>query len=93
MNIRMNSKPSRLTYRSHEMPALLGVGRQTYYSWLDQESPQHDPTFPKPIQLGGLGARAKGHLASEIEEWLASRPRAFLLADDDEPATVQRGVR
>lgn len=66
--ISMSTKPFRLAYRSHELPALLGVGRQTYYSWLDQDSPQHDPSFPRPIQLGGLGARAKGHLAIEIDE-------------------------
>ena len=86
----MSTKPFRLAYRSHEMPALLGVGRQTYYSWLDQDSPQHDPTFPRRIQLGGLGARAKGHLAIEIDEWLASRPRTLMVADDDEPAAAQR---
>ncbi len=62
-----------LTYRGSEVDSLLGISKSTRYTWQDPKSPQYDPTWPVPIKLS---ARSTGYLVSEIEAWLASRPRA-----------------
>ena len=38
-----------------------------------QKQAQTDPTFPKPVQLS---IRRVGWLTSELDEWLATRPRS-----------------
>lgn len=62
-----------LTYRGSEVDLLLGISKSTRYTWQDPKSPQYDPTWPVPVKLS---ARSTGYLVSEIEAWLASRPRA-----------------
>ena len=32
--------------------------------------------FPPPLRLGGDNSRAVGWLRSEVDDWIASRPRA-----------------
>ena len=32
-------------------------------------------SFPQPISLGGPGSRSTGWYASEVKDWLDSRPR------------------
>lgn len=38
-----------------------------------QQQAQTDPTFPKPVQLS---TRRVGWLTSELDAWLATRPRS-----------------
>lgn len=56
-----------------EIDAWLGVGKSTRHSWQDPKSPYYDPTWPLPIKLG---ARKTMYITSEVENWLASRPRS-----------------
>ncbi len=62
-----------LTYRGREVDALLGISKSSRYNWQDPKSPQYDPTWPLPIKLS---ARSTGYRVTEIEAWLAARPRA-----------------
>ena len=43
---------------------------------LFQQQAQKDPAFPKPVQLT---ARRVGWLVSDLDAWLASRPRSSCL--------------
>lgn len=70
-----------LTYRGSEVDALLGISKSTRYARQDPKSPQYDATWPLPIKLS---ARSTGYLVSEIEEWLASRPRTRVVQLDGE---------
>lgn len=70
-----------LTYRGKEVDAMFGTSRSARYSWQDPKSPQYDPTWPLPIKLS---ARSTGYLVSELEAWLASRPRARVVANEEE---------
>jgi prophage regulatory protein len=45
----------------------ISLSRSTIYDKLDPKSERHDPTFPKPVSLGG---RAVGWIESEIQQWL-----------------------
>jgi prophage regulatory protein len=58
--------------RLPDVRKIVGLGRSSIYARLDPKSPYHDPTFPRPIILGG---RARGWLVKELEEWLTARPR------------------
>ncbi|MGX2041851.1 helix-turn-helix transcriptional regulator [Methylocaldum sp. MU1018] len=56
--------------RLTEVMARTGLGRSTLYDKWNAKSPRHDPTFPKPIPLGG---RAVGVLESELNDWIAAQ--------------------
>lgn len=51
---------------------MLGIGDTMLNEKLNPKSKYHDPSFPKPIALGG---RSVGFYRHELEAWLASRPR------------------
>jgi prophage regulatory protein len=53
--------------RRPDVEKLTGLSRSTIYSMISEGA------FPRPIRLG---KRAVGWPASEIEEWLQSRPSA-----------------
>ena len=53
--------------RRKQVEAYTGLSRSTIYQRISEG------TFPRPISLG---ARAVGWKASEVHEWLASRPLA-----------------
>ena len=69
-------KPPKLVLilRIADLVAAIGLGRSKIYELVA------DGEFPRPVQLG---PRATGWLRSEVEEWIASRPRAT----GDRPAT------
>lgn len=50
----------------------LGVSRSTIYGWLNPQSSQYLPEFPKPIRLG---KSAVGWREDEILEFIESRSR------------------
>lgn len=53
------------------MPAKVGLTRNPIYERLNPKHPRHDPTFPKPINLGN--ARNIGFIESEVDVWIAAR--------------------
>lgn len=61
--------------RLKQVTACTGLSRSAIYDKLNTKSPRHDPTFPVQVRLGF----AVGWHASEIEAWLASRPRTRLI--------------
>lgn len=59
--------------RLRQVVALTTLAKSTIYDRLDPKSPRHDPTFPRPIDLGGPGSRAVGFIRGEVEAWLADQ--------------------
>jgi prophage regulatory protein len=59
--------------RRRDLEARLGLSRSTIYDKINAKSPRYDPTFPKPIRLGGS---AVGWLVHEVNEWLAGQIEA-----------------
>ncbi|WP_447774066.1 helix-turn-helix transcriptional regulator [Variovorax boronicumulans] len=72
-------KPSHMS--GAQIDAWLGIGKSTRYSWQDPKSPYHDPTWPLAIKLG---TRRATYVLSEVEAWLAGRPRSRLAEGGDE---------
>lgn len=71
-------QPSIFMLRRQGVEARVGLSRSTIYDKINPKSKRYDPTFPKPINLGGF---AVGWLAHEIDDWLkrqieASRGKA-----------------
>lgn len=54
--------------RRAEVLEITGLSAATIYRWISKEY------FPAPVQLG---PNSVGWLASEVEEWIKSRARAF----------------
>lgn len=48
----------------------VGMSRSTLYDRINPKSPRFDPTFPKPIRLGGSSI---GWIEHEIQTWLEHR--------------------
>lgn len=59
--------------RRPEVQARTSLSRSGVYARFKSGSPGFDPTFPKPINLGG---RSVGWLLSEVEAWIAQRVAA-----------------
>lgn len=59
-------------FRIAHVVALVGKSRSAIYAMLDERHPSYDPTFPRPISLG---KRSVGWFLSDLQAWLASRPR------------------
>ena len=53
--------------RLDEVVARVGLSKSTLWRYIDEGD------FPSPIKLG---PRASGWIEHEIDEWIASRPRA-----------------
>lgn len=66
-------KPSDRLLRLPEVKQQVGLGRSSIYALLDPRSPRHDPTFPKPVQLG---PRAIAFSERELDSWIAQRKAA-----------------
>lgn len=56
--------------RRKQLEARIGLGRSAIYDRLDPKSPRYDPTFPKPINLGGGKNPPIGFIESEVNAWL-----------------------
>ena len=53
-----------------EISKILGVSRSTIYKWVEEGS------FPKPVHFGDATKNSTMRwVQSELEEWLAKRPR------------------
>lgn len=60
--------------RMRQLPMTIGVSRSTIYTWLDQNSPHHDPSFPRPLRLG---VKSVGWDSSALDAWISSRDTAI----------------
>lgn len=57
--------------RRRQLEDRTGLSRSTIYSRLNPKSPNYDPTFPKPIELGhGMQNPPVGWVESEVDAWL-----------------------
>jgi prophage regulatory protein len=64
-------KPATRILRLPELRQRCGLGTTAIYDRLNPKSKRFDPSFPKPIVLGGTQyARAVGWLEHEVECWL-----------------------
>lgn len=66
----------------HQSPRILrrpqveektGLGRTAIYSRINPKDPYHDPSFPKPIPLGGGKNPPVGWLESELDSWIEAQ--------------------
>jgi prophage regulatory protein len=60
--------------RLRELQRRVGLARSTVYQRLTS-----DPSFPRPLSLGG---RSVGWLAAEVEDWLQGRAARRGSADE-----------
>jgi prophage regulatory protein len=58
--------------RRKQVLARTALPPASIYNKLNPKSPGFDPSFPVQIMLG---AKAVGWIESEIDDWVASRPR------------------
>lgn len=56
--------------RRKQLEQTIGLSRSTIYSKLDLNSPQYDPSFPRPIRLGSM---AVAWVESDVDDWIAAR--------------------
>jgi prophage regulatory protein len=62
------------------------LSKSALYARLDKNSPQYDPTFPRPVAIdGGLTVR---WVASEVDAWVAAK-----IAAARAPGAVRRTHR
>lgn len=66
----MSSSPITLLRKEALRQRLGGISSSTLHDWLSPSSPRHDPTMPRPIQLG---ANTVAWVEAEIEAWLATK--------------------
>ncbi len=61
--------------KRQEVERLTALGRSAIYARLNPDHPQHDPSFPKPVPMGGTPDRATcvRWVASEVEAWIRAR--------------------
>lgn len=70
-----SDSPGPWVLRKRELVTLTRISRSKVGYLLDPKSRYHDPTFPRPIRLGGGGRGSVGWLAEEVLAWLRSRER------------------
>lgn len=59
--------------RRRRLETRVGLTRSTIYDKINPKSSRYDPTFPKPIRLGG---NSVGWIASEVDAWLEQQIQA-----------------
>ncbi|NDV13541.1 helix-turn-helix transcriptional regulator [Crenobacter caeni] len=83
----MTTPDQPIIWRIREVSQQLGLSESTIYDKINRRSPRHDPSFPRPIQLG---ASAVGWLAHEVFDWLLARAAERDTPADSPPATRRR---
>jgi len=57
--------------RRKQVEARTGLSRSSIYAKIrGNRDGEHDPTFPKPIQLG---TKAVGWIEAEVDDWIAAQ--------------------
>ncbi|NWC91059.1 MULTISPECIES: AlpA family phage regulatory protein [unclassified Pseudomonas] len=64
------STPALRVLRLKHVMDRVGLSRSTIYDRLNEHSPRHDRTFPRPVSLGGA---AVGWLEADISDWIKSK--------------------
>jgi len=61
--------------RRQEVERLTALGRSAIYARLNPKHPQHDPTFPRPISVGGPIHKptAVRWVGKEVQEWVEAQ--------------------
>jgi len=61
--------------KRQDVERLTSLGRSAIYARLNASHPQHDPTFPKPVPMGGAPDKATcvRWVASEVDAWIHAR--------------------
>ena len=61
--------------KRQEVERLTSLGRSAIYARLNPQHPQYDPSFPKPVPIGGDPGRATAvrWVASEVSTWIQAR--------------------
>ncbi|MCB1636192.1 MAG: AlpA family phage regulatory protein [Xanthomonadales bacterium] len=75
------SDPNRIAIeiiRRRTLEVRVGLTRSTIYDKINPKSPRYDPTFPKPVRLGG---NSVGWVASEVDAWLEQQIQASRSTD------------
>jgi len=64
--------------KRQDVERLTGLGRSAIYARLNPDHPQHDPSFPKPVPMGGTPDRATSvrWVASEVDTWISAKVAA-----------------
>jgi prophage regulatory protein len=61
--------------KRQELERASGLGKSAIYARMDSNHPQYDPTFPKPVAIGGTQEKptAVRWVASEVDAWIHAR--------------------
>lgn len=77
--------------KRQEVERLTGLGRSAIYARLNPKHPQHDPSFPKPVALGGRpdAPTCVRWVESEVQAWIAQQiERSRATSDPDAKQTT-----
>lgn len=61
--------------RRQDVERLTGLGRTAIFERLNPRSKYHDPSFPRPVQIGG-GGNSTRYVASEVDTWVKAKIEA-----------------
>lgn len=59
--------------RRKQLEIKIGLGRSAIYERINPASTYYDPTFPKPIKLGGGKNPPVGFVEAEVNAWLTAQ--------------------
>lgn len=59
--------------RRKQLESKVGLRRSTIYARLDPKSKSYDPSFPRPVSLGGGNSSSVGWVEAEVEAWIESK--------------------
>lgn len=59
--------------RRSQVESRIGLSRSAIYDRLDESSPRHDPSFPRPIKLGTGKNPPIGFIEAEVNNWIKNQ--------------------
>jgi len=59
--------------RRSQVENRIGLSRSAIYDRLDESSPRHDPSFPRPIKLGTGKNPPIGFIEAEVNTWIKNQ--------------------
>lgn len=59
--------------RRSQVENRIGLSRSAIYDRLDESSPRHDPSFPRPIKLGTGKNPPIGFVEAEVNTWIKNQ--------------------
>lgn len=81
--------------KRQEVERLTALGRSAIYARLNSHHPQHDPSFPKPVALGGRpdAPTCVRWVESEIFGWIAQQIERSRMNSDEAPKKANYAAR